>query len=129
MSAVRNAPGASITATSCSYAASNAAVMRTNSVAAIGEVTMDLFIFYFLFILLQLRGLLFFRFFLFQNISIHSAPFFCLFVSCSPWIRWNITLSCICLISDLVAFIPLLPNIFSPCFRFSCLKTWTMRFV
>ena len=126
---VRIAPVASITATSRRSVASIAVVTSTDSVAAVGEVTSIFLILLFAFVRLRRRSLLFYRIIFFKNIRTRSAPCFCFFVSCSTLIGWNTTLSCICCISDLVTFIPSLPNIFSPCFRFSCVKMWTMRFV
>ena len=130
MSAVRNAPGVSITATYRPSVASIAAVTRTDSVAAVGEVTS---IFFYPSLCFRpstkARNFIFPHRFFLKNISTHSAPFFCFFVSFPPLIGWNTTLSCICCISDLVAFITSFPNLFSPCFRFSCVKMRTMRLV
>ena len=129
MSAVRNAPGTSITVTSWTSIALIYAVMRTDSVAAVGEVTSKFLSFSLLSSICVGAAFYFLHRFCFKNISTHSGPFFCFFVSCSPLIGWNITLSCICCIYDLLSFIPAFTNLSSPCFRFSCVKTRTMRFV
>ena len=130
MSAVRNAPGTSITATSRPSIASIAAVMNTNSVTAVGEVTSDFFYPDLCFCMsATARTFIFQHRFCFKDISTCSALCLWLLVSCLPLIGWNTTLSSICCISDFMAFIPSFPNRSSPCFRFSCINTWTMRFV
>ena len=130
MSAVRNNPGASITTTSCPYVTSIAAVMSTNSVDAVGEVTSDFFDPVLCFCpSAAAQPFIVSHLFCFKNISTRRAPCFWILVSCSPLIGWNTTLSCICCVSDFVAFIPSVPNHFSPCVRFIWVNTWTLRFV
>ena len=130
MSAVRDAPGVYITATSQLSVVSISVVMSTSSVATVGEVTSDFFSPYLWFRLSVIaQPFIYLHRFLFKNIRICSSLCLWIMVSCSPLIRWNTTLSCICCIYYYVALIPSFTNIFIPWFRFSCVNTWTMRFV
>ena len=129
-SSVRSPPGALMTATYRFYVASIAAVIRTDSVVAVGEVRSNLFDPFICFHLsATARPFIFPHIFFFRDISTLSALSFWILVNRSRFTRWKNTLSCICCISEFVAFVSSHPKHFRPSFKASCVNMCTRRLV